>query len=94
MQNPQNTRLQYILDTIKSLEIRFPVAEIVQKTGFSKGNVSQYLSKKLVPSEGFIKKFYESFKISRMEQPNMLEEPAAEYGFQQKLLNTKKQRKK
>jgi len=74
---------------VEELKLKFPVASISQKTGFSKGNVSQYLSKKLVPSEGFIKKFYECFKISRRQQANMLEEPAAEYGFQQKLLNTK-----
>lgn len=49
---------------VKSLGLKFPVAEITRATGHSKGNVSRYLSKKLEPSEQFLKAFYEQFPSS------------------------------
>ncbi len=49
------------LKDVSKLELRFPVAEIARKTGFSKGNVSEYLDGKKEPSENFLKKFYEKF---------------------------------
>lgn len=77
MQNPQNTRLQYVLDTIKSLEIRFPVAEIVQKTGFSKSQVSSILNEKIPVSDNFLKKFKECFPLK--DELSTLNEPPADY---------------
>lgn len=51
---------------LESLSLRFPVAEIVKKTGFAKGNVSEILSKKKEPSENFLYKFYQSFEIPEL----------------------------
>lgn len=48
---------------VEGLKLKFPVAAIALATGESKGNVSRYLNKKLEPSEPFLIKFYESFKI-------------------------------
>jgi hypothetical protein len=43
------------------LKLKFPVAAISKETNFNKGTVSQYLKKKLEPSEKFIEAFYEKF---------------------------------
>jgi transcriptional regulator with XRE-family HTH domain len=48
---------------VERLGLKRPVSAIAEKTGYTKGNVSSYLSKKLSPSEKFIKKFYEVFNI-------------------------------
>lgn len=42
---------------------RFPVAALVEATGFSKGNISKYL-KDRKPSENFVKKYYKVFPKS------------------------------
>jgi hypothetical protein len=47
---------------VESLNLRFPVAELHRKTGFSKGQISQVLNKALTPSEDLIKEFNKSFK--------------------------------
>lgn len=47
---------------VDALGLRFPVAELHRKTGFSKGQISQVLSKALAPSEDLIKEFNKSFK--------------------------------
>jgi transcriptional regulator with XRE-family HTH domain len=49
---------------VEGLGLKFPVAAIAKATGYSKGNVSQYLSKKLPPSESFLNAFYDAFKES------------------------------
>lgn len=46
---------------VDALGLKFPVAEIATRTGYSKGNISEVLSKSKEPSENFIKKFYEKF---------------------------------
>lgn len=48
---------------VQELKLKFPIAAIAKATGESKGNVSRYLSKKQEPSEPFLIKFYDSFKI-------------------------------
>lgn len=48
---------------VEALGLKYPVAAIAEKTGYSKGNVSSYLSKKSPPSENFINAFYNSFKV-------------------------------
>ncbi len=40
--NIEDTRLSYILEIVKQLNLRFPGAEITEKTGFNKGQVSSY----------------------------------------------------
>lgn len=48
---------------VENLGLKFPVAGIAKRTGFSKGNVSQYLSKNSTPSKGFLEEFYKCFEI-------------------------------
>lgn len=54
---------------VESLGLKFPVAAIAGRTGFSKGNVSVYLSRKKDPSESFLKKFYAVYKESFKKVP-------------------------
>lgn len=49
---------------LENLDLKFPVAAIAKVTGFSKGNVSDYLGRKKEPSENFLRKFYQHFKDS------------------------------
>lgn len=49
---------------VSTLGLKFPVAAIAKATGFSKGNVSDYLKKVKEPSENFINKVYETFPKS------------------------------
>lgn len=56
-------KINKFYDDVKTLGLKRPIAVIAEKTGYSKGNVSSYLSRKLQPSENFINAFYESFKI-------------------------------
>lgn len=46
---------------VDELGLKFPVAAIARATGYSKGNISDYLKKRKQPSENFLKKFYEVF---------------------------------
>lgn len=65
---------------VNSLALKFPVARISEKTGYSKGNVSDILNKKKEPSEDFLKLFYKEFKSSLnvpRETENVLNEPNA-----------------
>lgn len=48
-------------EDLKLLEFKTPVASVVEKTGYSQGTVSEYLSGRKTPSENFIKSFYEAF---------------------------------
>lgn len=57
-------RISTFYEDVQSLGLKRPVAAIAKETGYSKGNVSLYLSKKLPPSGKFIDKFYEVFKDS------------------------------
>lgn len=60
-------------EDVESLNLRFPVAAIAEGTGEKKGNVSEYLSKKKVPSQNFIEKFYEKFYPERQKAPRLEE---------------------
>lgn len=51
---------QFYKDVLE-VDLKFPVAAIAQATGHSKANVSKYLSRKLEPSEAFLRVFYEKF---------------------------------
>lgn len=50
-------------EDLKALKLIHPIATLTERTGFSKGQISQIVNKKLLPSEAFINKFNESFKI-------------------------------
>ena len=71
---------RFYLD-VERLGLKFPVATIAKKTEYSKGNVSQYLSKSLQPSEHFIDAFYQAFadcfKNVPREPPSQRSEPEA-----------------
>lgn len=50
-------------EMLKKVPLRFPVADIHRKTGYSKGSISEILKGKRPPTDEFLKKFAESFKI-------------------------------
>jgi transcriptional regulator with XRE-family HTH domain len=62
-------RISTFYEDVLSLGLKRPVAAIAKETGYSKGNVSLYLSKKLQPSGKFIDRFYEVFKESLKKGP-------------------------
>lgn len=70
---------------IDRLNLRFPVAALAKATGFSKGNVSEYLNKKKDPSEAFMKKVYEVFpkKAKEPDKGSSAEEPEAVYSIKE-----------
>lgn len=54
------------LETVDQLGLKFPIAEISEKTGFSQSTVSQYLSRKdnaRIVSTKFLRKFCEVYEI-------------------------------
>jgi phage repressor protein C with HTH and peptisase S24 domain len=89
-------KIQRFYIDVVSLDLRFPIAEISAATGFNKSNVSEYLSKKKIPSEKFLNEFYKKFSsiiVSLEETTNILNEPGEEYtispiGKKRKLLGT------
>lgn len=71
---------QFYKDVLQ-IGLKFPVAAIADATGHSKGNVSKYLSRKLEPSEAFLKAYYEKFpKDSKNVSRETIAEPETEYG--------------
>lgn len=64
------TIIEKFYEDVDRLGLRFPVAAISEATGFNKSNVSKVLSRKIEPSNAFLKKFYEAYpeggsKVSR-----------------------------
>lgn len=68
---------QFYLE-VEKLDLKFPVAAIGRATGESKGNVSKILSRKLDPSESFLKRFYDKFpkSIPKVSRETVNEAPA------------------
>ena len=62
-----DTNNKILQDAVKSLRLRFPVAEIERATGFKKGAISGYLNDKVPVSDAFLKAFAEAFKIDLRE---------------------------
>ena len=56
-----NEQIENFYADVKRLGLKFPVAAICEKTGYSKGTVSEWLNRKRTPSEAFIDKFYKEF---------------------------------
>lgn len=54
--------IERFYDHIDSLGLRFPVADLAKATGYSKGNVSEYL-KSRDASDNFMKAVYKAFPI-------------------------------
>ena len=58
-----DTNSNILHNATKKLRLRFPVADIVKKTGYAKGGVSDFLNGKKPVSDEFLKKFSEAYKI-------------------------------
>lgn len=58
------SEIKRFYEYVGSLGLKFPVAALAKETGFSKGQVSDYLKKKKDPSENFINAVYEKFPVS------------------------------
>jgi hypothetical protein len=56
-------------EDVELLGLKFPVADISKATGWSKGNVSQYLKKGGSPSQNFLDAFYREFGESIKKVP-------------------------
>ncbi len=59
----QEARQDWFSRELKMLNLDFPVAEIVEKTGYSNGIVSLYLSQKRAISLDFMKAFCKAYEI-------------------------------
>ena len=47
----QNVEIERFYKDVEALGLRFPNKTLAEATGFSKGNVSEYLGRKKVPSK-------------------------------------------
>ncbi len=63
-------RISKFYADVERLGLKFPGTTIAKETGYDKATVSQYLSKKLEPSEAFTKIFYDKFKDSLSQVSN------------------------
>jgi phage repressor protein C with HTH and peptisase S24 domain len=63
LKESEKSMLAKVTEILEKLQIRFPVAETVKRTGESKGNVSRYLNGKIGMSENFFKTFLEKFPV-------------------------------
>lgn len=80
---------QQFMSQLGKLKLRFPVVEIAQKTGYSRGNVSDYINGKKPVSKKFLEKFYSEFAIpdapdtsdlnSKPVEKNVVEEASIPY---------------
>ena len=64
LQNVEDIRLARLLEAVKTIGIRFPIAKISEKTGVDKGNVSAILSGKKPISDNFLEKFDKAFNTT------------------------------
>lgn len=58
-----DTNNEILINAVKSLRLRFPVAEIERATGFKKSAISGYLNNKTTVSDAFLQTFSEAFKV-------------------------------
>lgn len=73
-------KIERFFSDLDKLKLRFPVASIAKATGYSKGNVSDFLGRKKSISEAFIDKFYEEFYSSKnVPQETIVSEPDTPY---------------
>lgn len=54
--------------TVDALHIRFPVAELSEKLGYSRSAVSNYLNGVKIPSESFVEAFKKHYKVDIIRQ--------------------------
>lgn len=65
MSTPEELQAEFF-EKLKKFDLKFPVATLTRETGYSKGSVSQYVSGKKAPSEGFMRKFNELYDSDRI----------------------------
>jgi transcriptional regulator with XRE-family HTH domain len=61
LQKPEELRQERFLEHVNGLNVRFPNKQIVEKTGYKSGIVSEYLNGKKIVSESFLKVYCEKF---------------------------------
>lgn len=75
-------------EAVKTLKLNGVIrydADIAKALGHSKGNISGYMSGKMIPSRRFLQKFYKFYKIEPPENPTlaMVSEARAQYKTRQ-----------
>jgi hypothetical protein len=65
-QKPITVTQSRFLEIVNDLSLRFPIAEIHEKTGIDKGTISKVLNKKLDPSDNFLSSFSKGFGLPPM----------------------------
>lgn len=63
MQKADIQRFEWFKAQVDRLGIRFPIAEIAEKTGFDQGNISSYLKGKKPLSDNFLTRFKEAYRL-------------------------------
>jgi transcriptional regulator with XRE-family HTH domain len=63
LQKPEDIRHERFLEEITKLNLRFPGKEIVKRTGYKSGIVSEYLNSKKSVSESFLREFSKAFNL-------------------------------
>jgi hypothetical protein len=58
---------EILINAVKKLQLRFPVADIQRATGYEKGSISSFLNNKKPVSDNFLQTFSEAFKIDLRE---------------------------
>lgn len=58
---------EILINAVKKLQLRFPVAEIQRATKESKGNISSFLNDKKPVSDVFLQTFSDAFNIDLRE---------------------------
>lgn len=58
-------RKELFINAVEGLKLKFPVADIAEKTGYSKGNISEFLNEKNLkePTRPFLLEFCKSFNL-------------------------------
>lgn len=58
---------EILINAVKKLQLRFPVADIQRATGVGKGDISNFLANKRTVSDKFLEIFSEAFNIDLRE---------------------------
>lgn len=75
LQKTDDPRQSYIIDKIKELKIRFPVAELSERMAITKGKVSEALAGKRPISDLFFNKFCEAYELDGNFSPFRVDDP-------------------
>lgn len=75
LQKTEDPRQAYIIDKIKELNLRFPVADIAEKTGISKSQVSKTLQGKIAVSDHFFETFNRVYGLGGDFSPFSADDP-------------------